>query len=469
MDKKFLWGGSTSAFQFEGGSNIDGKGMSIYDKREKDTGIKYSIASDFYHHYKEDIKLMHEMGFKAFRMSISWTRIYPNGIEEVPNQKGIDFYLNVFKELKKYNIEPVVTLFHWDMPQYLVDHYDGFREKKIVSYFSRYARTCFESFGKYVKYWLTLNENNLSLLIPWMYIKDKKAIPEDEIEQLKWDCYYNSLLCHFNAVALCHEILPDAKIGNMLASAYAYPLTPKPEDVFATQKHNQETMWNDLDILTKGSIPAPFSKELINKGVNISISDEDKNLMNDSKSKIDFISFSYYFSLCQQATSNKQSSSAETMQMLYQGYYNPYLSKTDFGWQIDPLGLRGFMNELYSRYQLPLMIVENGCGVESDVLTKNKEVHDSYRIDYLQKHIQAVVDTCEQDNIPVLGYLPWGCIDLYSASGNYKKRYGFIYVDFEHNLERYKKDSFYWYKKVIQTNGMDLSNDEDRNEDKVCI
>lgn len=457
MNKEFLWGGSTSAFQFEGGAREGGKGNSIYDTREKKTGIKYSLTSDFYHHYKEDIKLMGEMGFSSFRMSIAWTRIFPNGVETEPNSDGIAFYTDVFEELKKYDIEPVVTLFHWDMPQYLVDHYDGFRSKETITFFTKFAKTCFRSFGKYVKYWLTLNENNLSLLIPWMYIKDKNAIPKDKIEQLKWDCYYNSLICHFKAVQLCHQIIPDAKIGNMTASAFAYPLTPKPNDVFATQRHNQKTMWNDLDILTNGYVPKPFLTELKRKNVNVVITDDERNLMMDKKSKIDFISFSYYFSLCMQADENKKNSTAETMQMLYQGYYNPYLTKTSFGWQIDPMGLRIFMNELYSRYQLPLMIVENGCGVESDKLTEDGKVHDNYRIDYLKKHIQAVVDTCDKDHIPVIGYLPWGCIDLYSASGNNKKRYGFVYVDYENDFRRYKKDSFYWYQKVIKSNGTDLS------------
>ena len=456
MEEQFLWGGSTSAFQFEGGSHEGGKGMSLYDLREKKTGVTYSIASDFYHHYREDIKLMHEMGFKAFRMSISWTRIYPTGTEKNPNKAGIQFYENVFKELKKYDIEPVVTLFHWDMPQYLIDHGDGFYSPKIVNYFSKYAKTCFEYFGKYVKYWLTLNENNLSLLIPWMYFKDKDQIPKENQAQAGWTSYKNSVLCHFKAVELCHEILPDAKIGNMTASAFAYPLTPKPKDVFAAQKHNQQTMWNDLSWLTTGQVPLELKNYLKDKGVNCTLTPEEEAICTAKNNKIDFISFSYYFSLCMQDKNNQKDTNAETMQMLYKAYYNPYLKKTSFGWQIDPLGLRIFMNELYSRYHLPMMIVENGCGVTDEKITPDHKIHDQYRIDYLQQHIKEVINTRDMDGLPVLGYLPWGCIDLYSASGDYHKRYGFIYVDFEHNLQRYKKDSFDWYKKVISTDGKDL-------------
>lgn len=455
MNNKFLWGGSTSAFQFEGGGNTGGKGKSIYDIREEKTGITYSVASDFYHNYVEDIALLAEMGFTAFRMSISWTRIYPNGIEDKPNQEGINFYLKVFKELKKYNIEPVVTLFHWDMPQYIIDHYDGFRSKETIELFKKYVTTCFEEFGEYVTYWLTLNENNLSLLLPSMFLKTVIKKEDKNYNQITWDCYYNSLICHFESVELCHKILPKAKIGSMLASAYAYPLTPKPTDVLATQKHNRDTMWDDLDILTTGKIDERLAKKLSEKNVKLSISDEEKKLMNSKFSKIDFISFSYYFSLCIQDQDNKETNNAETMQMLYEGFYNPYLERTSFGWQIDPIGLRGFMNELYDRYKLPMMIVENGCGVEDEVLTSENEVHDNYRIEYLSTHIKEIMKSVDE-GLPVMGYLPWGCIDLYSASGNKDKRYGFVYVDFENNLERYKKDSFYWYKDVIKNEGKNI-------------
>lgn len=456
MKSDFLWGGSSSSFQFEGGGHDGNKGQSIYDTREQKTGVKYSQASDFYHHYKEDIALLKEMDFNSFRLSIAWTRIYPNGIEEEPNQDGIDFYKSVFQELKDTGIEPVVTLFHWDMPQYLVDEYDGFKSKDIVHIFEKYCRTCFTEFGSFVKYWLTLNENNLSLLLPNMYLKNKVSSSDEDFEQVKWDCYYHSMLCHFTAVKLCHELLPEAQIGNMLASAYAYPLSPKPEDVKATLAHNQMTMWDDLDFMTSGKIDNRYLARLHAKGVDVTISEADGELIASPKSKIDFISYSYYYSLCIQSEGDSKDMEAETMQMLYQGYYNPYLEKTSFGWQIDPVGLRNFMNDIYSRYKLPLLLVENGCGVEDEVLTEDKRVHDDYRIEYLKAHIQAVKDTVDEDYVPVMGYLPWGVIDLYSASGNREKRYGFVYVDYDDNLKRYKKDSFEWYKQVINSNGEEL-------------
>lgn len=453
MNSKFLWGGSTSAFQFEGGGNEGNKGRSIYDIRENKTGIKYSEASDFYHRYKDDIQLLKELGLNSFRMSIAWTRLFPNGIEEEVNIEGVKFYKSVFQELKNAGIEPVVTLFHWDMPQYLIEKFEGFKSRKIVSFFEKYCRTCFMEFGSYVKYWLTLNENNLSLLIPNMYLKNKISPKDDDFEQVRWDCYYHSMLCHFTAVKLCHELLPKAQIGNMLASAYAYPLSPKPEDVEATLRHNQTTMWDDLDFITNGKIDERYLELMKSKGVKINITESDLKLISNSDSKIDFISFSYYYSLCIQTEGKNKNLDAETMQTLYQGYINPYLDKTSFGWQIDPVGLRNFMNDIYSRYKLPLMIVENGCGVENEVLTTDKKVHDFYRIDYLKSHVREIKATVNEDFIPVLGYLPWGIIDLYSASGNKNKRYGLIFVDYKNNLKRYKKDSFFWYQKVIQSKG----------------
>lgn len=449
----FLWGGSTSAFQFEGGGNEGGKGPSIYDTRESKTGITYSVASDFYHKYEEDIELMSEMGFKSFRMSIAWTRIFPTGVETTPNIEGILFYKKVFKKLREKNIEPVVTLFHWDMPQYIVDNYNGFYSKETIVLFEKFIRTCFNEFGEYVQYWLTLNENNLSLLIPSMFLKEKLDEKNPKYEQIKWDCYYHSIICHFKAVKLCHEILPNAKIGSMLASALAYPLTPKPQDVLATQKHNYETMWKDHDILINGVINDKLKEDLYKKNVVLNITEEEQELITDSAAKIDFISFSYYFSICMQGETNDKQNSAETIQMLYEGYSNPYLETTSFGWQIDPVGLRVLMNELYERYNLPLMIVENGCGIEGEILEKGNHIHDEYRIVYLRNHIEQIKKAVTEDYLPVIGYLPWGCIDLYSASGNRNKRYGFVYVDFETDLARYRKDSFYWYQKVIKTNG----------------
>lgn len=468
MKDTFLWGGSTSAFQFEGGSHEDGKGVSFYDTITENAKVAaetmeswmgsnkvkdYSVTSDFYHHYEEDIELLAEMGFKAFRMSIAWTRIYPNGDGKV-NEKGIEFYRNVFAKLKQHHIEPVVTLYHWDMPQSLIDRYHGWYGKETVDAFVKYVETCFREFGKYVKYWLTLNENNMTVMIPSFGTGVKISKDDPNYEMFKYTVYHNTNIAHFEAVKKCHEMLEDAKIGCMFASALAYPLTSDPQDVMLARDHNQKLNYDYLDLLTRGKYTVKNRIEM--EGAGFKISEEDKKLFSDPKSIIDFISFSYYYSVCAGTAQNAADENAGTVQMMYQAMSNPKLKQSTFGWTIDPLGLRILMNNLYDRYQLPVMIVENGLGVKDDVLTEDGRVHDDYRISYLKEHIKAVMDAVDQDHVECLGYLPWGCIDLYSASGDRDKRYGFIYVDYVHDCKRYRKDSFYWYKTVISTNGKEL-------------
>lgn len=466
MNENFLWGGSTSSFQFEGGAYEDGKGTSIYDtitensKHNVDQTHEawmgtnkirdYSVTSDFYHHYEEDIKLLAEMGFRAFRMSIAWTRLYPDG-DGTLNQKGVDFYKKIFRLLKEHGIEPVVTLYHWDMPQSLVDRYQGWYGSETVDAFKIYVDTCFQEFGCDVTYWLTLNENNLTLKIP-AFGTGKKITPETKgYKEFAYTVYHHTNIAHFYAVKRCHEMLPNAKIGCMIASSLAYPLTCDPEDIFLAQKHNQELTYDYLDLLCKGSYTKKNRKQFMDDGWNQYHKEEE--LLKDANAKIDFISFSYYYSVCIGKESNAINEHAETLQMMYQALKNPKLKESTFGWTIDPLGLRILMNDLYDRYGLPLMIVENGLGVKQDTLTQDKKIHDDYRIAYLQEHIQAVMDAVEKDNVECMGYLPWGCIDLYSASGDRDKRYGFIYVDYDDDLKRYRKDSFYWYKNVIKNNG----------------
>ncbi len=466
MNKDFLWGGSTSAFQFEGGSQEDGKGQSFYDnmsqlsKKESWMGNNkvrdYSVTSDFYHHYREDIAMFSEMGFTAFRMSIAWTRIYPMGDGKI-NFKGIDFYKNVFKLLKENHIEPVVTLYHWDMPQSLIDRYHGWYGKETVEAFKIYVDTCFKEFGPYVKHWLTLNENNLTLKMPAFGTGVKISKDDDKYQEFAYQVYHHTNIAHFYAVKRCHELCPDAKIGCMIASSLAYPLTSDPQDVFLAQKHNQELTYDYLDLLTTGKYTPKNVIEFENN--NSSIHQQDVDLFTNPLSKIDFISFSYYFSVCVGSQNNAENENAETLQMMYQALVNPKLKQSSFGWTIDPLGLRILMNDLYDRYQLPVMIVENGLGVKDDILTEDKKVHDDYRIEYLKEHILAVMDAVDEDHVECLGYLPWGCIDLYSASGDRDKRYGFIYVDYDDELKRYRKDSFYWYQQVIATNGQILKED----------
>lgn len=472
MQNNFLWGGSTSAFQFEGGAYEDGKGKSFYDtiteqSKNKNSDTEswmgsnkirdYSVTSDFYHHYKEDISMLKEMGFKAFRMSIAWTRIYPNGDGEV-NLKGIDFYKEVFQTLKQNEIEPVVTLYHWDMPQSLIDRYGGWASWQTVEALKKYVDTCFQEFGSYVKYWLTLNENNLTLMMPTFGTGKKITKDDPSYNEFAYRVYHHTNIAHFYAVNTCHKMIPDAKIGCMIASSLAYPLTSDPVDVMLARNHNQTLTYDYLDLLTTGKYTNKCIKKMKEKGIDIYLKDQE--LFQDPISKIDFISFSYYFSVCVGSQQNACDENAETLQMMYQALKNPKLKQSSFGWTIDPKGLRILMNDLYDRYQLPLMIVENGLGVKDDVLTEDGRVHDVYRIEYLKQHIHSMMQAIDEDYVECLGYLPWGCIDLYSASGDREKRYGFIYVDFDHNLERYRKDSFYWYKKVIETNGNILSEEK---------
>lgn len=468
MEKTFLWGGSTSAFQFEGGANEGGKGKSFYDTITENSKLKsdsfetwmgsnkvkdYSVTSDFYHHYKEDILLMKEMGFKAFRMSIAWTRIYPNGDGQI-NQEGIDFYLEVFKTLKESGIEPVVTLYHWDMPQSLIDRYAGWYGRETVEAFKVYVDTCFKSFGQYVKYWLTLNENNLTLMMPAFGTGKKISKDDPMYDEFSYQVYHHTNIAHFYAVKSCHENLPDAKIGCMIASSLAYPLTSDPDDVFLARNHNQSLTYDYLDLLTQGRYTHKNIVDFKNKGLDFY--KKDQHLFQNPLAKIDFISFSYYFSVCVGSNQNAADENAETIQMMYQALKNPKLKQSSFGWTIDPMGLRILMNDLYDRYHMPVMIVENGLGVKDDKLTEDHKVHDEYRIEYLKQHIQSVKNAVDIDHVECLGYLPWGCIDLYSASGDWEKRYGFIFVDYQDDCKRYKKDSFYWYKKVIATNGENL-------------
>ena len=468
MNRNFLWGGSTSAFQFEGGSNEGGKGISFYDaitlssKKASESmeswmgsnKVKdYSTTSDFYHHYKEDIALLKEMGFSAFRMSIAWTRIFPDGDGRV-NPEGIHFYKDVFKTLKDNNIEPVVTLYHWDMPQSLIDRYYGWYGKETIEAFKKYVDVCFMEFKDDVKYWLTLNENNLTPMLPSFGTGKKVSKDSPEYLPFAYEVYHNTNIAHFYAVKRCHELIPDAKIGCMIASSLAYPLTSAPEDVLLTRNHNQKLTYDYLDLLTTGRYTPKNCIEIENSGSDIHKRDVD--LFTHPLSKMDFISFSYYYSVCVGEEQNAADENAQTMQMMYMALKNPRLKQSSFGWTIDPLGIRILLNDLYDRYQLPLMIVENGLGVKDDVLTEDKQVHDPYRVEYLRQHIAAIKDAVDTDHVECLGYLPWGCIDLYSASGDREKRYGFIYVDYDDNCKRYKKDSFYWYKKVIESNGEEL-------------
>ncbi|MFM2656834.1 6-phospho-beta-glucosidase [Vibrio owensii] len=468
--ENFLWGGAIAANQSEGGYREGGKGLTTVDMipyGENRMPIKLGLvdsvelseeefypshqAIDFYHRYKEDIALLAEMGFKTFRMSIAWSRIFPRGDELEPNQAGIDFYRSVFEECHKYGIEPLVTLCHFDVPMHLVNEYGSWRNRKMIGFFERYARTCFEAFDGLVKYWLTFNEINILLHSPFSGAGLLFQEGENR-DQVKYQAAHHELVASALVTKIAHEINPENQVGCMLAGGNFYPYSCKPEDVFTAMQKDRENLFF-IDVQSRGYYPSYAQKVFDEKGVKLEILEEDYETL---KHTVDFISFSYYASRCASAEMNANNTSEANV---VKSIRNPHLSASDWGWVIDPLGLRITMNTLYDRYQKPLFLVENGLGAK-DVPDENGEVQDDYRIDYLRQHVEAMAEAIT-DGVPLMGFTPWGCIDLVAAStGEMSKRYGFIYVDRDNlgngTLNRTPKKSFHWYKRVIASNGADL-------------
>lgn len=469
--KDFLWGGATAANQCEGGYNEGGRGLANVDvhpigedrikvskgKRKMfdfEEGYFYPAKEgiDFYHTYKEDIKLFAEMGFKTFRLSIGWSRIFPKGIESEPNREGLDFYRSVFEECKRYGIEPLVTIAHFDVPMYLVKEYGAWRSRKLVDLYVKYCEAIFNEYKDLVKYWLTFNEINMLLHCP--FTGAGLVIEEGENEeQVKYTAAHHQLVASAKATELGHKINPDFKIGCMLAAGNTYANTPNPKDVLKALQCDREGYFF-IDVQSRGYYPNYALKALERNGITIPFEEGDKELLKENT--VDFVSFSYYSSRIASANpkANKQ-----TDGNVFATLKNPYLKASEWGWQIDPLGLRITLNSLYDRYQKPLFIVENGLGARDEFV--NGTVEDDYRIDYLREHIKAMKDAVELDGVELVGYTTWGCIDLVAAStGQMSKRYGFIYVDRDDEgngtNKRYKKKSFEWYKKVISSNGEDL-------------
>lgn len=477
--KDFLWGGATAANQYEGAWNEDGKGPSVPDhltggsrtkyrrftiELEKESFYPSHKASDFYHHYKEDIALMGEMGFKCFRMSINWSRIYPNGYDEIPNQRGIDFYHKVFHELRKYQIEPIVTLSHYETPLGLTKKYNGWSSRETIECFIRYCSTCFHEYKEEVKYWLTFNEINNALSPSMGSILGTGIIPETEEMKmageesqkqtnLRHQALHHQFIASARAVKLAHEINPEFRVGCMIAGMLLYPYTCNPEEAVAAQEQMNIGSWFCSDVQVRGEYPYYIKKYFKQNHIEIDVTDDDLKILKEGT--VDFYACSYYMSHCLSLDPNLE----KTEGNMSVGFVNPYLEKSDWGWQIDPIGLRYYLNEIYSRYGKPIMIVENGLGA-IDKRSEDGKFHDHYRIQYLRKHIEEMKKAID-DGVDLIGYTPWGCIDLVSAStGEMRKRYGFVYVDYndkgEGDLHREKKDSFYWYKKVIASNGAQL-------------
>lgn len=472
----FLWGGATAANQCEGAYDTDGRGLSSVDtvpygpermavaRGERkmlscEPGYAYPSheAIDMFSHYKEDIRLFAEMGFKCYRLSIAWTRILPHGDDETPNEKGLAFYEDLFRECRKYGIEPLVTIDHFDTPVALIEKYGGWRDRRMIDAFLHYCRTIFTRFGGLVKYWITFNEINMLLHMSYMGAGIVFEEGEDR-EQVKYRAAHHELLASAKAVALAHELMPDSQIGCMLAAGQFYPYTCNPEDIWDGLEKDRDNYFF-IDVQARGAYPVWARKRMERAGVDIGLTAEDEEILRSGA--VDFVAFSYYCSRCTTADPEVFKAHARPGNAVFRAVVNPYLKSSEWGWQIDPMGLRVTINTLYDRYEKPLFIVENGLGA-NDVLEADGSVHDPYRIEYLRAHISAMRDAVALDGIPVLGYTAWGCIDLVSASsGEMKKRYGMIYVDKQDDgsgdLKRYRKDSFYWYKKVIATNGADLS------------
>lgn len=478
--KDFYWGGATAANQFEGGYKEDGKGLSVPDTLtlgSKDTDREYHYpideskyvypshkGSDFFHHYKEDIKLLSEAGLNMFRMSVQWSRIFPNGDEHNPNPEGIEFYRNVFTELKKYNIEPLVTISHYDLPLGLSDKYDGWANRKLVDFYVHYANTLFTEYKGLVHYWLTFNEiNSLSTPAGGFSVGGIKSIAgghgmttqvDENPEQMstRFTALHNQFIASARTVNLAHAIDPENKVGCMIAGMTSYPLTPKPEDMLAWQEKTQQGLFFCSDVQSDGEYPYYMKSYFKNNNIVIKKEKNDDEILKNGT--VDFVTFSYYATGCVKANAKKKSNGAINAF----GEPNPYLKKSQWGWNIDPIGLRFYLNEFYRRYKKPIMITENGLGAEDKL--EDGQIHDPYRIDYMRQHIEAMSDAIN-DGVDLIGYMPWGIIDLTAAStGQMSKRYGIIYVDANDEgngtFKRYKKDSFYWYQKVTESNGKNL-------------
>ncbi|PQP81506.1 6-phospho-beta-glucosidase [Paenibacillus sp. PCH8] len=476
----FLWGGATAANQLEGAFDTDGKGLSTSDMapfvpKELRNGKDFTFdvdsveleeflggntdvyfpkrnGVDFYHRYKEDIALFAEMGFKVLRISIAWTRIFPTGEEAVPNEAGLAFYDDVLDELLKHNIEPLVTISHYEMPVQLTQKYNGWENRKLIELYLKFANTLFDRYKDKVKYWITFNEMNM--ILTSLYTGG--GILEDQIKGSKEQVAYQATHHQFVASALAvkngKEKMPNAQIGCMICRLETYAASSKPEDVLQTLKEDQMNLFYP-EVQARGEYPSYMQRYFKENGIELVKEPEDDAIIKDNT--VDFIAFSYYMSYIGEYNPNDNSNSG----MLVSQVKNPHLKVTEWGWPIDPIGLRVALNNLYDRYRMPLFIVENGLGA-TDKLEADGSIHDTYRIDYLSQHIEQMKEAIA-DGVDLMGFTSWGPIDIISCStSEMEKRYGFIYVDQDNagngTLQRHRKDSFAWYKQVIESNGESL-------------
>lgn len=462
----FMWGSASAAYHFEGGFDKDGKGLTVQDvtphgargiitdgPTEDNLKLK---AANFYENYKEDIKLFAEMGFKAFRTSISWARIFPNGDDETPNEKGLQFYDDVFDELHKYGIEPIVTLAHYETPLSLVERYNGWMNRDLIEVFEKYAVTVFERYKDKVKYWITFNEINSMFETP--FISGGIKTPEKELTPSDlYQASHHQLVASALVTKRAREINPEFKVGCMISAKGVYPLRPSPEDAVLEMQKKDE-----LDFFThvhaRGEYPYYVKRVFDENNIKLNITDEDRKLLRENT--VDYISLSYYRSVCVTGLEGKGYEDIRDVDedtFTIKEVLNPTLNISEWGWQIDPVGFRIVLNQIYDKYELPIFIVENGLGAKDKLEKEDGKIviHDDYRISYLEQHIKQVYEAI-LDGVEIIGYLSWAAMDVVSTTeGSIDKRYGFIYIDLQSDgtgsLQRYKKDSFYWYKKLIST------------------
>lgn len=483
MDADFLWGGAISAAQTEGAWNEDNKGDSVIDhitagtkksprqfyrEIKEDRYYPSHNAIDFYHHYKEDIALFSEMGFKVLRTSIAWTRIFPKGDEEKPNPEGIKFYHNLFDECKKYGIKPLITLSHYDMPYHICVVYNGWQNRKTIDFFLHFCKTVFTEYRDDVNMWITFNEMN-TLVSRFGNLLSGGILPGDgedmfgirhmgeketgEEISCRFTALHNQFVASACAVKLAHEINPKNMVGCMVSAAPVYPYTCAPDDAINADFQMKKSNWFTGDVCVKGEYPYYMNRFFTENDIHIKKEPSDSDILKEGT--VDFFTFSYYSSRVASCDETVKKTSGNMMT----GVKNPYLHESEWGWTIDPKGLRLLLNMVYDRYGIPIMIVENGLGAE-DKIDSDGKIHDEYRTEYLRAHIEQMKEAVK-DGVKLIGYTPWGCIDLVSLStGEMKKRYGFIYTDIDDegkgSGKRIKKDSFYWYKKCIISNGEEL-------------
>lgn len=479
--KGFFWGGALAANQCEGAWNVDGKGPSVADvatykpntdvkdyaahNAMSDDLIQAAMADpsdaaypkrrgiDFYHHYKEDLALFAEMGFTMLRVSIAWTRIFPTGEEAEPNEKGLQFYQDLFTEMRRLGIEPLVTLSHYEMPLALATKYNGWVDRRVIDCFTRFCHVCFVRYKDLVKYWLTFNEVDSIIRHPFTTAGIiPSRVPESQMLQTCYQALHHQLVASALVVKDCHQVIPGSQVGCMLTKLTTYARTCAPEDELATQAKNLENLFY-ADVQVWGEYPRLILRMFESKGIALKTEPGDAAVL--KAGCVDFVSCSYYMTMTESVDPHAERTPGNTVL----GVKNPYLPASEWGWQIDPKGLRYSLIELYDRYRKPLMVVENGMGAR-DTVEADGSIHDPYRMDYFRQHI-AEMGKAIDEGVEMWGYTSWAPIDLISASTNQmSKRYGFIYVDQDDEghgtLARRRKDSFYWYKKVIASNGENL-------------